>query len=48
MFFNLQRLAFMDYDKSVELYKNIKNRKEFSNRENYSNFFDYLEKIGFL
>ena len=44
MIFNLQRLAFMNYDKSVKLYKNIKNRKEFSNIENYNDFFSYFEK----
>ena len=47
LIFNLQRLAFLNYDNGIKLYKKIKSRKEYKDIENYLDFFDYFEKNWF-
>ena len=47
LIFNLQRLAFLNYDNVIKLYKKIKSRKEYKDIENYLDFFDYFEKNWF-
>ncbi len=44
---NMKRIAFLDYESSLNLYQNIKKIKQIKDDDNFNEFFNYFEKTWF-